>query len=855
MTGTEWEFEDALKGFRASGKPDIVAFRNVSDAALATADPVARALGVARLDALDVFWSLHFASKGKFIGGHETYQTLERFDELIEIKLRGLIERRIAALETSGSAPAAMRGPPFRGLRSYDFEDSEIYSGRDGLLARAIERLAARAHGGLSFLLVSGPSGSGKSSLVKAAMAPRLMNRVRIDGAAFPRLAQFRPSAGGKNLFLGLAEALTRDSLALPELMTHGKSADDLAAHLRANAQAPGFVLQGALGRVTKQCQDAGELLPFERAKLILIIDQLEEIVTVSDVTDDDRSTFALFLSQLAKAGDVWIVATLRDDFWPQIAKIADFAKIADGEGRLDVASPSPAEIAEIILRPAELAGLIYEMHPTSHLRLNQVLAEEAAAEPGVLPLLSFTLEALYTADVVKAGGTRLTFGSYDALGGLKGAIATRAEKIFAALPAAARVALPRVLRALTAPGRDAASSAAQPAPLSTFPAGTASRQLVDALLAERLLVASSELGVETIRLAHEALVTRWGRAQEQVTLDRRDLDMRSLIESQFVRWKFAAERDKDALLLHDPDLASARELERRWRGDLNYDISQFIETSARAAGRATVLRWTIAAVVIAALTILTVASFGALLIAQGQRNDALVAQSKGLIRDSRAAVVSGDDARGLRLALASLPHVLAHPNRPFLGEGANALSNAYVNRREIAQFNDGDGELRSVVFSPNGEHLLAASESGTARIWSLASPRTSLALKASAARLYAAIFSPDGKRVVTAEKDGSARLWDATTGAALGLPMMHNSDVVSVAFSPDGSKIATGALIGVAKLWDGETGARVGNDITCGEGSAPTVAFSPDGKSILTASETGGARLWDAASQKFRAP
>ena len=106
------EFEEALQGYKGSGKPDILAFRNMSPAQIATVDPDARRRDVAQLDALDAFWKLHFADKTTFIGGHETYKTVEEFEARLEPKLRKLIERRIA----SSSANVAGLATPIRGV-------------------------------------------------------------------------------------------------------------------------------------------------------------------------------------------------------------------------------------------------------------------------------------------------------------------------------------------------------------------------------------------------------------------------------------------------------------------------------------------------------------------------------------------------------------------------------------------------------------------------------------------------------------------------------------------------------------------------------------------------------------------
>src|SRR5215813_15051604 len=212
VTGTEWEYEEALKAARTRGAPDLLAFRNVSSAPIDPRDPDARNRSIAQLDALDEFWKRHFADRGAFLAAYDEYQTLDEFARRLEESLTKLIERKSKEVlaHAEGRADPIWLHEPFRGLESYEFEHAPIFFGRDALATKATEQLALNARAGLAFLLLSGASGTGKSSLVKAALLPRLMKPQRISGAAFLRRVIFRAGTGGADLFLALAETLTR---------------------------------------------------------------------------------------------------------------------------------------------------------------------------------------------------------------------------------------------------------------------------------------------------------------------------------------------------------------------------------------------------------------------------------------------------------------------------------------------------------------------------------------------------------------------------------------------------------------------------------------------------------------------
>ena len=135
VTGTEWEYEDALQAARERGAPNILAFRNTSHPAIDPLNPQARARSLAQLKALNAFWKRHFADRGVFLAAYEQYKTLEEFAQRLEQALRKLLERRITALSRDQAQTEPIwTGAPFRGLEAYEFEHAPIFFGRDGLV-------------------------------------------------------------------------------------------------------------------------------------------------------------------------------------------------------------------------------------------------------------------------------------------------------------------------------------------------------------------------------------------------------------------------------------------------------------------------------------------------------------------------------------------------------------------------------------------------------------------------------------------------------------------------------------------------------------------------------------------------
>jgi WD40 repeat protein len=588
----------------------------------------------------------------------------------------------------------------------------------------------------------------------------------------------------------------------------------------------------------------------------------LEELFTVPGIGPEDRRLFIQVLAGLARSAAVWVIATVRADFWHRAAEIPELIALAEGQGRIDLATASPAELAEMIRKPAEAAGLSFEVHPQTGLGLDAVLAEDAAAAPGALPLLSFTLDELYK-NAKARGAAVLTYASYEALGGLEGAIAKRADEIVGGLPAAAQAAMPRVLRALTTvSGVSDQTPVARSVPLETFAEGSPARTLIDAFIAARLLVAAGEgNSAATVRLAHEALISRWQRARDQLAADHRDLQTRAIVERQFGRWSQANGSARWLLLLRNPDLANAVDLAKRWGDELDAPLREFINRSARRAR----LAQTLAAAAAVLFAIVAATAFYAERQAVRAQQEAVNAQQEAERRQVNllAELATGERLRGnwdtalrlgvhaSRLALA-LDRVGAEMSMP----GA-ALAAALSQSGLRLTLGGGKYPVYSAAFSPDGSRIVTASYDETARIWDTATRKEIMVLRGHGSVVSSAAFSPDGSRIVTASWDKTARIWDAATGKEITVLRGHEDDVNSAAFSPDGQRIVTasGALRGTkdntARIWDAATGKEI-MVLRGHETNVRSAAFSPDGTRIVTAeSYDKTARIWDAATGK----
>ena len=889
VTGTEWEFEEALRSAQMSGAPHLLVYRSRKPAPFDTQDPDRLEQQLQQLKALNGFWERHFANQGLFVGAYTSFSSDAEFASAFETHLRNLVEKRLSALASAkGGTPSRVWAlAPFRGLEAYEFEHAPIFFGQDQALAKAMLQLTSNAASGSPFLLVMGASGSGKSSLVKAGIVPKLFVPRRIAGAAFLRRVVFRPSDARdtEDLFDALARRLTTqvsEQEGLSELIGPGQNLASLAAHLRNATAEPIYPIGMAFGLLAQEARRNGRMLDYESAALILVVDQLEELFTIDRITPDQRRRFVDLLAGLVRSRLVWVVATMRRDFWYRAEETPELLRLSEGIGRLELMPPSPSQLSQMIRRPAEAAGVHFEVHGTTSVPLNEVISEEVAHEPGALPLLSYLLDQLYRADVLEADGTTLTYATYENLGKLAGAIATKAEAVLERCAPADRQALGSVLFSLVEVGIGEGSierAVARRVPLSTFPPGTAQRRLIDALLdpEARLLVSDAEKeGNPTVRIAHEALISRWAQARVFVQSNAEALKIRRRIEERHALWRGLDADARDALrpdtaanswaprlatwrarfgrepgLLTDIDLTDGRRLLKEHRSDTEPQLIAFIERSVADNKRIRTRTVRTLAAVAIVVTVLSIIATAEGWIASRKQHEAEYqamqtrqAQAR-LLTETAAQRLKGSDVAG---AQGIILEVLTDAN--FSEGHAPGTISVFQDIRaadsQVAALAGHAGHVSSAAYSPDGTRIVTSSIDKTVRIWDA---RTGIQLAILAGHgdaVNSASYSPDGARIVTASSDGAARVWDARTGGQLTVLSGHGDKVYSAAYSPEGTRIVTASKDHTARIWDARTGTQV--TTLTGHGDAVNSAvYSPDGSRIVTASTDRTARIWDA--------
>ena len=500
-SGTVLELESALEASTArGGKPSIFVFRKNAEILFSK---VNLADEKAQNDLLDAWWNRTFRdAEGRFRRASEGFMTTQEFETRFEnLLVDQLREKRL--IPDGAVWDIEDKGSPYPGLEPYGKERRSVLFGRSLAIRDACDELinASRLKGGLPALFVVGPSGSGKSSLVRSGIAPELTDPGVVADVDCWRSITVEGDAG---LLGAIATQLYRDD-GLPELTESPRKVSASWAQLSAEAPAAASEdVVWVLDRIASAEQLRTGADRTLQARLLLVVDQLEQMFGT-----DDAAKVSALLRALVATGRVWLIATLRSDRYAALQTDRDLLELRRHGTVYDLPPPGQAEISDIVKGPARAAGLAFQDGERDGKSLLRTLIENAPSADA-LPLLQMTLRELFDA----RDGMTLTWRAYEAMGGASGAIATHAGAVLSDLLPAVRSELPDLVGKLTrdvtreASGRIRFTATAADARWAVTPARQA---LVSRMVEERLLVEDEpEPGRKVLRVAHEALLRQW---------------------------------------------------------------------------------------------------------------------------------------------------------------------------------------------------------------------------------------------------------------------------------------------------------------------------------------------------------
>jgi len=876
QSGTEWEFEDAARAFRERGTPDLLVYRKTSApvAQLESEDEVLARL--AQKKSLEQFIDHWFGNPSSgFRAAFHTFDAPDKFEQILETHLRRYLGERLGALPATELGPKAgtwHRGTPFRGLQPFDVAHADVFFGRTRATSELQIQLARQAAKGRAFVLVVGMSGSGKSSLVRAGLVPTLTQPGVVEGIGVWRWGILRPadSTGGWCDCIGAAIC---SPTALPELAEVGFSARELGVVLAEAPERIGDAIRKNLERIAEGLARQENLARVPAARLLLVVDQLEELFTRDAAASDGRRQFARALSALASSGSVWIVATMRSDFFSRLAELPELVELKADGGQFDLMPPTFAEIEQMIVYPARVAGLGFEVDESTQTSLDKLLHEAATRDPASLPLLEFSLDELYK----RREGDLLTLAAYRRLGGLEGAIAQRAEEVFQRLEPPVQTALPDVLRGLLTLAADGAgTTTARRAPLDEVATSAEAQTLVDEFVQARLLVMDQAAAGRVVGVAHEALLLHWPRLRDWIANNQEFLRVRARATQAAELWQ-AKHRHVDYLLSAGKPLAEAEALVEHAK-NLPPLLTEFVrQSAARRTGQMRHRRWIIGSVAGSFLVLSLV--FGLYSFSQWQTADSLrvdaenqrqlavdrerdANEQRGIAEQQRALAVEQQQEAETQRALAVAREQEAQRLRELEAEATRSMAEARAQAEYFLNF-------RSTTLA---HRAWEANDFASARQWLASVPLADRqwewhfvdrlchcelrSLKHTGA-VVSARMAPTGSRMVVCVQNtngGGSELavWDWDRGEEIGRFELAAGDLQTAVVMSRGEEAlyGTNEEFGVLRVSDGTVVRQWST------GGAELVAISADGTRCAAVRSTGSfdeptfeITVWDASN------
>jgi WD40 repeat protein/energy-coupling factor transporter ATP-binding protein EcfA2 len=726
---------------------------------------------------------------------------------------------------------------PYRGLDAFREEDQHLFFGRQRLIAQLIDQLA-----GDRLLVIVGPSGSGKSSLVRAGLLPRLR-------------AGALPGSDGWQI--------------LPPIVP---GSDPLAA--LSHVLPPG---------------------PLPERTTLLFVDQFEETFTLC-TGDVVRNAFIERLVELVQdpAAQHRVILTMRSDFEQYVVRSEILQPLWE-QSKHYIPPLTAPELREAIEQPAQQIGLKFESG------LVEALLQDVLGEPAALPLLQFTLLTLWG----KRDHNRLTMAAYREAGGGRLALARAADALYNSLIPEYQTTARRLLLRMVQPGEGLEVTSNRVRRADLYAVGEPAErvdQVLGRLIRANLVrqTVGERPGDEQVEVAHEALVRNWPllvgwiedaraalRQRRRLTTAAEEWQRRGRDPSGLLRGALLAEAAErtDLSAVEEEYVAASRaaeELERRREIEQVRQLAEAQERRADAEARrardqarnSRALAWL--AVILTAMLLIAAAATFAAVVARG----AAAAAERSARDEAAAARTAETDARTQRQvaveaqrraeALANAGQALSElldrrPQQALLyalaaasppeARGQPAVQQtlyAVLDESMIRHELDQGADMRAAVWSGDGRRVAALDITGRVRIWDLdtGTATQELPTPPDTGETIALDWRPSADQLALGGVTGELRVVDLAGGAELHRLPGHDGRVRLIQWSPDGSRLLSAEAGGKILIWNtADYGPPLGLQDGDTQAELRTVAWSPDGRQIVTGGENQEARVWDAAT------